>query len=112
MANTQLLAISATESIPMIDIPAGEFLMGSDESDPYANSDEMPQHLVHLQEFSISQAPITQDQWRAVARLPKVDRRLDPNPSYFKGYNRPGSMPRHQPLRSVLSPALRWHWSL
>jgi formylglycine-generating enzyme required for sulfatase activity len=89
MTNTQLLAISATESIPMIDIPAGEFLMGSDESDPYANSDEMPQHTVHLQEFSISQAPITQAQWRAVAMLPPVDRTIDPDPSYHTGDDLP-----------------------
>jgi len=79
----------ASEPITFVSIPAGEFLMGSDESDPGAHSDEMPQHLVRLQSFSMSQAPITQAQWRAVAMLPSVDRKLNPNPSYFKGDNLP-----------------------
>jgi formylglycine-generating enzyme required for sulfatase activity len=84
------LAFSKTsEPITFVNIPAGEFLMGSDESDPYANSDEMPQHTVHLQEFSISQAPITQAQWRAVAMLPPVDRTIDPDPSYHTGDDLP-----------------------
>jgi formylglycine-generating enzyme required for sulfatase activity len=89
MANTDLLTFSTAGSIPMIQIPAGEFLMGSDERDLCANSDEMPQHAVHLQGFSISQAPITQAQWRAVAMLPPVDRKLDPDPSYFTGDSLP-----------------------
>jgi formylglycine-generating enzyme required for sulfatase activity len=89
MANTHLLAFSTAGSIPMIDIPAGEFLMGSDERDPDAHSDEMPQHLVRLQGFSISQAPITQAQWRAVAMLPKVDCDLKLDPSYFTGDSLP-----------------------
>lgn len=77
------------EPITFVNIPAGEFLMGSDESDPDAHSDEMPQHLVQVKGFSMSQGPITQAQWRAVAMLPSVDRRLNPNPSYFKGDNLP-----------------------
>jgi formylglycine-generating enzyme required for sulfatase activity len=91
MTNTELLTFSTAESIsiPMIQIPAGEFLMGSDESDPDAHSDEMPQHPVHLQGFFMGQTPITQAQWRAVAKLPPVDRKLDPDPSYFTGDSLP-----------------------
>jgi formylglycine-generating enzyme required for sulfatase activity len=88
MTNTQLLTFS-TGSIPMIQIPAGEFLMGSDESDPDAYPDERPRHQVQLQGFSMSQTPITQAQWRAVAMLPPVDRTLDPDPSYFTGDSLP-----------------------
>lgn len=89
MVDTQLLAISTAGSIPMIEIPAGEFLMGSDETDPDRYPNETPQHLVRLQRFSMSQSPITQAQWRAVAMLSKVDRDLNPDPSYFKGANLP-----------------------
>lgn len=89
MTDTQLLAFSTAVSIPMIEIPAGEFLIGSDVSDPDSHPDERPQHLVRLQGFSMSQGPITQAQWRAVAMLPPVDRKLDPDPAYFKGDNLP-----------------------
>lgn len=33
--------------------------------------------------------PVTQAQWRQVASLPKIDRNIDPNPSYFQGDDRP-----------------------
>jgi formylglycine-generating enzyme required for sulfatase activity len=33
--------------------------------------------------------PITQAQWRVVASLPQVNRELNPDPSHFKGDNRP-----------------------
>jgi formylglycine-generating enzyme required for sulfatase activity len=33
--------------------------------------------------------PVTQKQWRAVASLPKVERDLNPDPSNFKGDDRP-----------------------
>lgn len=39
--------------------------------------------------FFISQCPITQAQWAAVAALPKVKRELDPAPSHFQGSRRP-----------------------
>lgn len=89
MVDIQLLTFSTAGSIPMIEILAGEFLMGSDETDPDRHPDETPQHLVRLQGFSMSQSPITQAQWRAVAMLPKVDQDLNPDPSYFKGANLP-----------------------
>jgi formylglycine-generating enzyme required for sulfatase activity len=33
--------------------------------------------------------PVTQAQWKIVASLPQVNRELKPDPSYFKGDNRP-----------------------
>jgi formylglycine-generating enzyme required for sulfatase activity len=33
--------------------------------------------------------PITQAQWKAVAALPQINRKLNPDPSRFKGANRP-----------------------
>jgi formylglycine-generating enzyme required for sulfatase activity len=74
-------------SIKLLKIPAGSFLMGSP---PESNSDyEKPQHLVTLESFWLSQIPITQAQWSIVANWPTVNVPLKPNPSYFKGPNKP-----------------------
>jgi formylglycine-generating enzyme required for sulfatase activity len=52
----------------MLHIPAGRFLMGSPADEPGRFDDEGPQHEVRLDEFFLSQTPITQAQWRAVAQ--------------------------------------------
>jgi formylglycine-generating enzyme required for sulfatase activity len=75
-------------SLPLIAIPAGEFVMGSPVDEPERASDEGPQHRVRLEWFLMGQTPITQAQWRAVARLvPPVGQRwqreLPLNPSRF-----------------------------
>ena len=75
--------------IPMKFIPAGSFLMGSPEHEPDRLSTEGPQHEVTLGAFWMAQTPITQAQWRVVAGWPRVKRDLDPEPSFFKGDNRP-----------------------
>jgi formylglycine-generating enzyme required for sulfatase activity len=75
--------------IPLVFIPAGSFLMGSPEHEPDRSSTEGPQHQVTLGSFFMAQTPITQAQWREVAGWPRVERDLDPEPSHFKGDNRP-----------------------
>jgi formylglycine-generating enzyme required for sulfatase activity len=52
----------------MLHIPAGRYLMGSPADEPGRYDDEGPQHEVRLDEFFLSQTPITQAQWRAVAQ--------------------------------------------
>lgn len=47
-----------------IKIPAGPFIMGSNGNDPWANSDEMPQHRLELPDYWISKTPITNAQFR------------------------------------------------
>ncbi len=74
-------------NLEMVAIPGGTFLMGSPEGEGY--DDEKPQHLVTVEPFFIGKYPVTQAQWRAVAALPRVDRDLKPDPSHFKGDNRP-----------------------
>jgi formylglycine-generating enzyme required for sulfatase activity len=37
----------------------------------------------------MSKYPITQAQWSAIAHLPKINLHLNPDPSHFKGENRP-----------------------
>jgi formylglycine-generating enzyme required for sulfatase activity len=75
--------------LEMVQIPAGTFLMGSPETELERSNSEGPQHTVTLPTFFMGKYPVTQAQWRAVAALPQVDRKLDPDPSYFKGDNRP-----------------------
>ena len=62
-------------SLPLVRIPAGEFVMGSPDTEPERGGVEGPQHRVRLREFWMGQTPITQAQWRAV---------MGTNPSRFK----------------------------
>jgi formylglycine-generating enzyme required for sulfatase activity len=76
----------------MVLIPAGRFLMGSPTDEPERFDDEGPQHEVTLGSFFMAQTLITQAQWREVAGWEKQERDLDPDPSDFKGANRPVEM--------------------
>lgn len=78
--------------LTMLPIPAGSFLMGSPEGEPERFDDEGPQHEVKLGAFWMAQTPTTQAQWRTVAGWPKVERDLEPDPSRFKGDQRPVEM--------------------
>jgi len=75
--------------LEMAHVPGGRFLMGSPDSDDDRFSDEEPQHEVTVETFYMGKFEITQQQWRAVAALPKVKRELEDNPSRFKGDDRP-----------------------
>ncbi len=75
--------------LELVAIPAGSFLMGSPADEPERAGKEGPQHEVQLEGFFSGQTPITQAQWQVVAGWRKVQRDLDPDPSRFKGANRP-----------------------
>ncbi len=75
--------------LTMVQIPAGSFLMGAPLEEPESSDEEGPRHLVTLGSFFMAQTPITQAQWREVAGWHKLHRDLNPNPSHFKGPNRP-----------------------
>jgi formylglycine-generating enzyme required for sulfatase activity len=75
--------------ILMLFTPAGAFIMGSPEDEMERSSSESPQHEVRVISFFMSRYPVTQAQWRCVTALPQVNRELNPNPSMFKGDNRP-----------------------
>jgi formylglycine-generating enzyme required for sulfatase activity len=70
-----------TEKLPkgvtleMVGLPAGQFLMGSPDSDPDAKSDEKPQHQVKVNSFAIGKYPVTQAYYQAV---------MGNNPSRFQ----------------------------
>lgn len=79
-------------------IPPGTFLMGSPDDEPGRDSDEGPQHRVRIsQGFWIGDAPVTQEQWRAVIdaareKCPDLwkslgkDRQPSASPSHFEGH--------------------------
>ncbi|MFN7907174.1 MAG: SUMF1/EgtB/PvdO family nonheme iron enzyme [Microcystis sp.] len=84
----------AQNYIRMMYIPQGEFWMGTEDEeierlvkrfywDGYRR--ERPQHLVKVPAFYMSQTPITQAQWRAIAATAKIDIYLETNPYRFKG---------------------------
>ncbi|MGK7874432.1 MAG: SAV_2336 N-terminal domain-related protein [Xenococcaceae cyanobacterium] len=84
-----------TETLPngvtlkMVAIPGGTFLMGSSEKEEGRYEYESPQHKVTVQPFFMGKFQVTQAQWRAIASLPKVNLDLKPEPSRFKGDDRP-----------------------
>lgn len=75
--------------LEMISIPRGTFLMGAPEGEPESYDYERPQHEVSLKPFYMGRYAVTQAQWRVVAGYPQIDRELNPDPSDFKGDNRP-----------------------
>jgi len=85
-------ATAVTSSLPkdcpdcpeMVVIPAGNYLMGSPEDDPFSNislgKEEKPQHRVQIQSFAMGKYEITQEQYYLVMGV---------NPSFVKGRNLP-----------------------
>jgi formylglycine-generating enzyme required for sulfatase activity len=94
-------------ALEMVEIPGGTFMMGTSDGEAqkveaeydrhwsyktFANqwvSRQRPQHKVSVPTFYMGKYEVTQAQWRAVARLPKVNRDLETDPSKFKGDNLP-----------------------
>jgi formylglycine-generating enzyme required for sulfatase activity len=75
--------------LELIDIPAGNFLMGAQKGELESDESELPQREVSVQTFLMSRYPITQRQWRTVASWEPVGKELNSDPSSFKGDNRP-----------------------
>jgi sulfatase modifying factor 1 len=79
------LASKELDPVPMVTIPAGEFLMGNPEGK--GRADEWPQRSVYLDAFAIDQVEVTNE--RYMAFVASTGHRYPPNP-YGAG-----------PLRSV-----------
>jgi len=75
--------------LDMVEIPGGTFVMGAPEGEEETWDAEQPQQDVTVPSFYMGKYPVTQAQWRAVARLPKADRDLKLDRSRFKGDDRP-----------------------
>ena len=84
-----LVELGEEISLPLLWIPGGELVMGSPPDELERCDSEGPQHRVRLAGFWLGQTPITQAQWRAVARLvpplgERWQRQLPANPSTFQ----------------------------
>jgi len=75
--------------LDMILIPPGTFTMGAPSTEEDSLDRERPQHQVSLPLFFMGRYPITQAQWKAIAKLKPISQRLDPDCFRFKGDNRP-----------------------
>jgi formylglycine-generating enzyme required for sulfatase activity len=69
----------------LVEVPGGEFEMGSNDGD----ADEKPVHRVWVNGFLMGKTEVTQAQWRVVSKLPKVRIDLPSEPSNFKGDTSP-----------------------
>ena len=70
------LAPKELDPVPMVTIPAGEFLMGNPEGK--GRADEWPQRSVYLDEFAIDQVEVTNE--RYLAFVATTGHRSPPNP--------------------------------
>lgn len=93
---TDVVRLPQEIGLEMVLIPGGSFTMGSPKDELGRSEDEGPQHQVTIDPFLMGKYPVTQAQWLAVSRIPKVERELDPDPSRFMG--------RHHPVEQVT-----WH---
>jgi len=75
--------------LEMVSIPGGKFTIGAPQEEFESGEEERPRPLVTVKPFFMGKYPITQAQWRAIASRPKIKHDLDPDPSRFKGDNRP-----------------------
>ncbi|MGG6297163.1 formylglycine-generating enzyme family protein [Leptolyngbya sp. AN02str] len=87
--------------LEMIQIPTGTFLMGSPEGELKRHDNEGPQHSVTVPPFLMGRYPVTQEQWRAIARLPVVNRAIKPDPSSFKGVGEASWAKNRHPVNQV-----------
>jgi len=56
--------VSAIRAIDWVDVPGGDFLMGSTAADGQAWANERPQHTVYVDAFRISHSEVTNAQYR------------------------------------------------
>jgi formylglycine-generating enzyme required for sulfatase activity len=101
----------APQQLELVVVEGGEYTIGSPEQE--AGRDDSPQYFgdecegvdleaqrtVRPQRFALARHPLTQAQWQAVARLPRLQRDLNPSPSHFEPgglwerFAQPGGLP-------------------
>lgn len=85
----KLRAVYFTEDLDgvpleMVKVPGGTFTMGSPNNEADRDTNEGPQHSVTVQKFFMGRFEVTRQQWRQVAKMPKVKIDLKEDPSEFK----------------------------
>ncbi|MBX2928063.1 MAG: formylglycine-generating enzyme family protein [Saprospiraceae bacterium] len=89
----------------MILVHGGAFRMGSPEGAEGAYDDEYPAHDVTVKDFYLGRYPVTQALWRAVA-LAVPEFGLEPDPSGFKGDERPVENVSWNDIKKKFLPAI------
>ena len=75
------IELGGSVKLELVLVPAGDFLMGSPDSQSDANRDQKPQHRVRItRPFYLGKYLVTQEQWQAV---------MGNNPSQFRGPKSP-----------------------
>jgi formylglycine-generating enzyme required for sulfatase activity len=75
---------------PVVEVPAGEFLMGSDKkADPQAFDNELPQHRVTLPAFQIGTFPVTVAEYACFVRAGQPEPRAASNITWQTQLQRP-----------------------
>src|SRR4029077_16576375 len=65
-------------SIPaMVDIPGGEFMMGSAKDEGGRTDNEGPKHRVQIRPFALGRFPVTFEQWDACVTAGGCEHRPD-----------------------------------
>jgi formylglycine-generating enzyme required for sulfatase activity/energy-coupling factor transporter ATP-binding protein EcfA2 len=84
--------------LEMVEVLGGEFMMGSPEEEEEGKWWERPTHKVKISPFLIGKYPITREQWRLVATLPKVELDLKADPSTYGEEGVPESIINRYPV--------------
>ena len=89
----------------MILVQGGDFRMGTPEGRPDNYGYEHPDHNVSVKDFYLGRYPVTQALWRAVAQAaPEFG--LEPDPSNFKGDERPVEQVSWDDIKEKFLPAI------
>lgn len=73
---TEIITIPNTDvSFKMVYVEGGTFMMGANDADKVASSNERPAHVVTLSDYWIGETQVTQELWQAI---------MGENPSNFK----------------------------
>jgi formylglycine-generating enzyme required for sulfatase activity len=67
---------SLADGMTLLYVPAGDFLMGSTDSDSQADGNEKPQHTVYLDAFWIDQTEVTQGMYAKCVVAGKCDKAM------------------------------------
>ena len=60
------VVVDIPDLLEMVELPGGEFLMGSPDTDDLAGNDEKPQHQVFVSGFCLGRFAVTRGLWREI----------------------------------------------